>query len=152
MEHLVEDYWQNFCNTKNLEKTTTYKSFSFSDTKEMANTLAHLVVHGRKTGTSSGAALYEIDNEPFPEAGEYSIILDGNDQPVCIIQTITIEILPFSEVTESHAKKEGEGDLSLAYWRDEHLKFFKPFYEENHLVFTEESEIVFEEFEVVYAH
>ncbi|CDG98527.1 hypothetical protein XBP1_330035 [Xenorhabdus bovienii str. puntauvense] len=41
-------------------------------------------------------------------------------------------------------KKEGEGDLSLSYWRKEHQNFF-----EREGTYSENMELVFEEFELI---
>ena len=43
-------------------------------------------------------------------------------------------------MTEEYAKLEGEGDLSLDYWKQEHYNFFKSFDSS----FNEESKIIFE--------
>ena len=47
-----------------------------------------------------------------------SVILDGTGSPVCILETISVEIHPFNEVGEQHAWEEGEGDRSLEFWRE----------------------------------
>jgi uncharacterized protein YhfF len=47
-------------------------------------------------------------------------------------------------VTAEFARKEGEGDLSLAYWRKEHKAFF-----EREGFYSDRMELVAEEFEVV---
>lgn len=59
-------------------------------------------------------------------------------------------MVAFEEVSEEHAFKEGEGDKTLAYWRQVHEDFFKPYYNEYGLTFNGDSQIVLEEFEVVY--
>lgn len=92
----------------------------------------------------------DIDNVPLPEVGSYDVILDSKDRAVCIIQIKKVSVVPFKEVSEKHAFKEGEGDKSLAYWRNVHEAFFKPYFKECGLTFTPESLIVLEEFEVVY--
>lgn len=115
-----------------------------------ADLLAKLVLEGTKTATASAYDLYAVDNDPLPEVGSYDVILDSKDQAVCVIQIKKVSVAPFKEVSEKHAFKEGEGDKSLAYWRDVHEEFFKPYFEECGLTFTPESLIVLEEFEVVY--
>lgn len=112
--------------------------------------LAQLVLEGKKTATASAYDLYEVDKEPIPEAGTYDVILDGQGHAVCIVRITKVAVVPFGEVSAEHAFKEGEGDRSLAYWRQVHEAFFKPYFEECGLTFTEESKIVLEEFEVVY--
>lgn len=115
-----------------------------------ADALAQLVLEETKTATASAYDLYHIDNVPLPEVGSYDVILDSKDRAVCIIQIKKVSVVPFKEVSEKHAFKEGEGDKSLAYWRNVHEAFFKPYFKECGLTFTPESLIVLEEFEVVY--
>ena len=99
-----------------------------------ADLLAQLVLEGTKTATASA----------------YDLVLDSQDQAVCIIQIKKVSVVPFNQVSAEHAFKEGEGDRTLAYWRDVHENFFKPYYNEYGLTFNGDSQIVLEEFEVVY--
>lgn len=48
------------------------------------------------------------------------------------------------------ASKEGEGDKSLAYWRQVHEKIFTQWLAEAGLEFSPESLVVLEAFKVVY--
>ncbi|MGT2827208.1 ASCH domain-containing protein [Streptococcus himalayensis] len=112
--------------------------------------LADLVLRGEKTATASAYELYELDAEPLPQVGELDVILNADNQAVCIIKICKVSIVPFEEVSEAHAFKEGEGDKSLAYWRKVHEAFFRPYFEEVGLTFTEKTPLVLEEFEVVY--
>ena len=57
-----------------------------------ADLLADLVMKGEKTATASAYPLYEIENEPLPKVGEYSIILDSENKAMCVIQTIKVYI------------------------------------------------------------
>ena len=117
----------------------------------MADELSELVVKKIKTGTSSGYDLYKKEKEPLPKVGQLDVVLNGKNEPVCIIKNINVTILPFSEITEEHAWKEGEGDRTLAYWRKVHADFFKHVYKEAlNMAFTEEKLIVYEEFEVIF--
>lgn len=124
-----------------------YEAWAFGDS---ADELAELVVKGIKTATSSAYALYEIDGEPLPETGEYSVILDSHENAVCIIKTTKVYVTSFDKVSETHACKEGEGDRSLEYWREVHERFFTDCLREVGLDFSPTMEVVCEEFEVVY--
>ena len=124
-----------------------YDAWSFGDD---ANKLARLVKAGIKTATCSAYCFYEMEEEDLPEAGSYNIILDSDDQAVCITRTTKVYVTPFSQVTADHAFKEGEGDRSLEYWRDVHKSFFTEEMKEVNLPFDEEMKLVCEEFEVVY--
>lgn len=114
MYQKVEEYFKKF-----QEKYPRYQSeelsfFSFGNTEEMADELSGLVVKKIKTGTSSGYYLYKKEKEPLPKVGHLDVVLNGKNEPVCIIKNINVTILPFSEITEEHAWKEGEGDRTLA--------------------------------------
>ena len=115
-----------------------------------ADLLAALVAAGEKTATASAYPLYELEDEALPREGEYSVILDSQENAVCIVRSKRVYVTAFEEVTEEHARKEGEGDKSLTYWRKVHEDFFRACLEEAGLVFTPEMKVVCEEFEVVY--
>lgn len=115
-----------------------------------ADKLAQLVATGEKTATASAYPLYELENEPLPKAGEYSVILDGEENAVCVIRTEKVTVVPFFEVTAEHAYKEGEGDKSLMFWRSVHEKFFTECLHEAGLEFIPDIKVVCEEFTVVY--
>ena len=59
-----------------------------------------------------------------PKAGDMSVVLDGAGDPLCIIQTTAVTILPYNEVPSEFAYDEGEGNRSLAYWRQAHWSYF----------------------------
>ena len=125
-----------------------YDAWSFGDD---ADRLAKLVKDGIKTATCSAYCFYEMEDEALPEEGEYNIILDSGDEAVCIIRTAKVYITPFSQVSADHAYREGEGDRSLSHWRDVHKKFFTEELQAEGLEFSEDMNLVCEEFKVVYS-
>ena len=141
-----KELWKAFIADNNLQDCE-YEAWSFGMEADM---LAHLVANGVKTATASAYPLYALEGEPLPEKGDYSVILDSNDNAVCIIQNQKVTVVPFNEVTEEHAYKEGEGDKSLAYWREIHEEFFKKCLDEAGQQFTPDMKVVCEEFTVVY--
>ena len=124
-----------------------YESWQFG---EAPDKLADLVKKGIKTATCSAYELYEAEQEPVPKAGDYSIVLDSKDNAVCIIRTTRTYVTPFDLVTEEHAFKEGEGDRSLAYWREVHESFLKKELASINRTIDGHTELLCEEFEVVY--
>lgn len=126
----------------------TYEAWSFG---EAPDKLADLVLQGIKTATCSAYDLYLINNEPLPREGDYSIILNSNEEAVCIIKTLKVYVTAFNQVSDEHAYKEGEGDRSLEYWRKVHVKFLTNELASVHKTFNENTKVVCEEFEVMYA-
>ena len=125
----------------------TYEAWSFG---EAPDKLADLVLQGIKTATCSAYDLYQINNEPLPKAGDYSVILNSSEEAVCIIKTIKVYVTEFKNVSEEHAFKEGEGDRSLEYWRMVHESFLNNELASVNKEFDESTKVVCEEFEVVY--
>jgi uncharacterized protein YhfF len=127
-QHLhIEAYWQSFIKSRSSqsgELPDRYEVWGFGNTPEMADDLGALVLEGTKTATASLVWTFEDEGEPLTEVGDYSIILDGAGQPICIIQATAINVVPFDEVGDEQAYLEGEGDRSLRYWREVHWKFF----------------------------
>ena len=125
----------------------TYEAWAFG---EAPDELAELVIQGIKTATCSSYDLYQINNEPLPKAGDYSIILNSNEEAVCIIKTKKVYVTEYNQVSADHAFKEGEGDRSLEYWRMVHESFLTNELSSVHRSFDEHTKVVCEEFEVIY--
>lgn len=142
----AEEMWIEYKKTKDNIKGE-YKAWAFGVN---ANLLADLVLRGEKTATASAYPLYEIENESLPKIGEYNIILDCEENAICIIQTTKVYIVKFKDISNEHAFKEGEGDKSLSYWRKCHEEFFTMCMAEVGKAFDEDMKVVCEEFKVVF--
>lgn len=141
----AQQMWKAYSQMEQIN--ADYEAWAFGDD---ADELARLVREGIKTATASAYPLYVLEGEELSKAGEYSVILDSQENAVCIIRTGNVYVVPFSEVSGEHARKEGEGDRSLAYWRQVHERFFKGELAEAGLTFDESVKVVCEEFEKVY--
>lgn len=142
----AEELWEEFVRERRPE-SADYEAWAFGDDPDR---LAELVLTGRKTATASVYPLYELERKPLPEAGEYSVILDSRDRAVCVIRTVRVSVAPFRDVSPEQAYREGEGDRSLAYWREVHERFFRWELAEAGLTFSPDMPVVCEEFEVVF--
>ena len=101
------------------EKYRDLRSFAFGDGRELADELLDLVLRGVKTATCS------TEDEPNTSTpGERWIVLDGRGTPRCVIESTEVTYRRYSEVDAAFAHDEGEGDRSLAYWRDAHRRYF----------------------------
>ncbi len=147
-----EEFWQAYLDSldEDAEKPEAYAEWAFGDSPEMADELGKLVLDGVKTGTASLAWEYNVDGEPLPRAGEHSVVLDGAGEPMCIIETTRVYIEPYNLVDEEQAYAEGEGDRSLAYWRDAHWNYFSRRCEVIGREPSEHMPVVCERFRVVY--
>ncbi len=101
------------------ERYRHLRSFAFCDSPALADELLDLVMQGIKTATCS------TEDEPNTSSpGEQWIVLDGRGNPRCVIESTEVTYRNFGEVDASFAHDEGEGDRSLAWWRDAHRRYF----------------------------
>ncbi|NHC21757.1 ASCH domain-containing protein [Nocardioides sp. IC4_145] len=100
-------------------------AWSFGATPEQADELADLVAGGVKTATASAVDDYAAEGVPLPEPGTLGIVLDGSGRPRALVTTTEVAVVPFDQVPAEHAHAEGEGDRSLATWRQRHESFFR---------------------------
>ena len=101
------------------EQYRSLRSFAFGDSPKLADELLELVLEGVKTATCS------TEDEPNTStAGERWIVRDGRGTPRCVIETLEVTYRRYSEVDAAFAHDEGEGDRSLAFWRDAHRRYF----------------------------
>jgi uncharacterized protein YhfF len=95
------------------------RSFAFGDSPHLADELLELVIKGVKTATCS------TEDEPnTSRPGERWVVLDGSGTPRCVIESVEVSYRRYNEVDAAFAHDEGEGDRSLAYWRDAHRRYF----------------------------
>jgi len=122
----------------------------FGDSPEMADELLEPVLSGLKTATCSALWEWEHEGNPPPKPGLLSVILDGNSEPKCIIETVEVTLKNYNEVDAEFARDEGEGDLSLEYWRDAHKRFFTRTLPAIGKEFRDDMPLVCERFRVVW--
>ena len=128
-EQAIVEYWKTFCSSlDSIEQSNCLDakpdSWAFGDSPEMADDLLNYVLTGEKTATSGMVLDFEHDGDPIPSKGDRSIILNGKDEPACIIEYIDVQLKKYSDVDEEFALKEAEGFKSLQDWQDVHWAFF----------------------------
>jgi len=146
----AETLWAEYIKKFPEHKNAAYDAWHFCDNQEDADELAELTVSGVKTATASAYFWYEDGTEPLPTVGGHSVILNWAKEAVCIIRMTNITVVPFCEVSAEQAYKEGEGDRSLAYWREVHKQYFERDLIEAGYHFDENIKVVCQEFKVVF--
>src|SRR5438128_1795312 len=96
-------FWNEFLKTRSpSECSASYTAWAFGNTPEMNDNLGNLVLNGPKRATTSLKWVCEkFPNEKMPVVGDFSIILNSSGDPLCIIQTTSVEEKKFNEVDES---------------------------------------------------
>jgi len=146
MNDKAREYWDEFWQGFGQKQIISAEQFGYAD---IADELAQLIVDGKKTATCSIYSLYEIENEPLPAVGQYTIVLSSKDDPVAIVRTSEVLIVKMNEVPEELALAEGEGDLTYQYWWNSHKEAFTAELGEHGMDFREDMLLVFEKFELV---
>lgn len=130
-------------------ESLTPAAWAFGGSPEEADSLLGLVLEGVKTATASALWDFEAENEQVPTPGTLSILLDGTGAPRALVVATDVRVVPFDQVDAEHAHAEGEGDRSLAHWREVHEEFFTRVAAHDR-GFQPDMPVVLERFEVVY--
>ncbi|MGL5068496.1 MAG: ASCH domain-containing protein [Sarcina sp.] len=131
------------------EEKIEYDTWYFGD-EEIVDELFELTVKEEKRATTSLHCLYEFEKEKLPKVDSFSVVTNFNGSKKCVIKIDKVTVLPFKDVTKEFAFREGEGDKSLKYWQEMHIKFFNKELEKYNKVFSEDMLVVCEEFTCVY--
>lgn len=152
-DQLIDTYWQKFLSMLPADSpyhTKTYIAESWGDSPELADELGELIYREIKTATCSALWEWEAEVKPIPHEGQITIVLNGNGEPLCIVETTDVTVRNYSEVDSDFAQAEGEGDFSLDYWRQAHRKYFSRTLPKIGKEFSEDMPLVCERFKVIY--
>jgi uncharacterized protein YhfF len=131
-------------------QSTTYDICAFGNTESMMDDLAALVLHGPKRATAGLYHWYAIGEEPRPQVGGLSVLVDGRGAPLAILQTTTVDVKPLIDVDDQFAWDEGEGDRTRDDWLRIHRNFFTAETNEAGIEFNDLSLTMFERFTVIW--
>ena len=108
------------------------------------------MLQGVKRATAASVWSFEVQAKPLPRPGELSIVTSWSGEPLCVIETQAVDIVPFDEVTAECAAAEGEGDGSLAFWQQSHRQYFMRECDRAGRRFSDSMPVACERFKVVY--
>lgn len=148
----IHAFWSAFTSAIGRDVSDRfYEASYFGDSAPLADELAALILAGRKRATAGLVWAYEAEGAPLPKPGNLTVVTLFSGQPVCVIETLAVQIVPFFEVDADFAATEGEGDGSLAYWQQAHTAFFGRECQRLGRQFTPDAPVVCERFALVYA-
>ena len=146
----VEAYGAQFLAAHPAYRGRPYVVEPFGDNPALADELGGLVLSGQKSATCSAVWEYEAEGEALPQTGMLWLVLDGRNQPMCVVETVEVTTRAFNEVDEDFARAEGEDDLSLESWREGHKRFFTRTLAAIGKEFSEDMPLICERFRVIY--
>ena len=146
----IDLYWKKFLSDTGRDEEEKCAGDLFFEAKGfVGDELLALVLSGKKTAFFTSWPTYAIDKEPLPVSGELYVVLDRQQTPRCVIETQSVEIVPFNEVTWAMAQLEGE-DEDLGQWKERKREYLE---DEGHILgfdFSEDMKLVFQTFKVIY--
>jgi uncharacterized protein YhfF len=98
--------------------------WGFAEPGPLRNELTALALAGTKTTTAGLLVESEAMGETIPGPGFREILLDSDERPVAVIETIECPIKRLADVDDQHAIDEGEGYANAAEFRDAHERFW----------------------------
>jgi uncharacterized protein YhfF len=152
LKRLEQAFWNDYL-ARLPSRRRPKKAFveaSFAGGRKITDKLIRLYRAGKKTAGSGLVKDYKTAGDPLPKTGNYWIILDSRERPQFLVRTVRTEINPFGRIPKSVARAEGEGDLSVAYWKRAHGRFFLPSLSKWGISSLDEAEVITEHFKIVH--
>lgn len=149
----AEAFWAAYCATRPDEETclrAPHDAWAFGDSPRLADELGALVLSGVKTATAGLVWEDAYFGWMTPTRGSKSIILDGQDQPLCIIEMTEVVERPFNAVDGAFAILEGEGFTGVEDWRRAHWRYFSRRCQEIGKEPSEQMPVLCQRFRVIY--
>lgn len=114
----IDNFWNAYLLTlPEAERNLTYsEAESWGNSDELADTIAAAILSGAKTTTSRLEWERQKSNDPGEKIGDISIVLDGKQRPVCIVQVVDIFLKPFDQVDAAFVYNYGEGSRDMDFW------------------------------------
>jgi uncharacterized protein YhfF len=145
----VQQFWDAYATSARVS-VKEFEVLRFGDCADLADELAAQVITGKKRATTCLLRDFTKLSRPIPKPGNFSVIIDGENSPRCIVQTLQVDIKPLCDVDESFAWDEGGGDRSLEWWRSAHARYFKRQGARDGFAIDDCTELVLERFAVVW--
>ena len=146
----VDEFWNN-CRIAHAIEDEHYFAGTFGEPRFATyhDTLLDLVGAGHKRATAHLAMDFERNRIRRRVPGDYWVVLDTLNAPCYLVRITDVEAMPFDQVPESVAVREGEGDSSLEHWRSVHREYFQQQCAQWNVPWREDLVTVCEGFEVV---
>lgn len=99
-------------------------TWGFAFPGELRDELTALALAGTKTTTASLLVEFELESTELPRPGTREVLIDSDERPVAIVETISCRVVRLADVDDQHAIDEGEGYANAAEFRVSHERFW----------------------------
>ena len=130
--------------------------WGFADPGPLREELTALALAGTKTTTASLLVDFEIEGAALPVPGQRDLLVDSDDRPVAVVETLSCRVVRLADVDDEHAIDEGEGYRNAGEFRVEHESYWNSYLDtiREHLgdpsfALTDDTMVVLERFRIV---
>jgi len=130
--------------------------WGFADPGPLREELTALALAGTKTTTASLLVDFEMEGAAIPVAGQRDLLIDSEDRPVAVVETLSCRVVRLADVDDQHAIDEGEGYANAAEFRVEHERYWNSYLDKVReylgdpaFVLTDDTPVVLERFRIV---
>ncbi|GAB2985235.1 hypothetical protein GCM10027282_26050 [Frigoribacterium salinisoli] len=122
----------------------------FGDSEQLADQLLALVLTGQKRATAELVSSFLAEGDLPPRVGSHWIACDGRGVPRVVLRSTELRVGPLESVDDAFAFDEGEDDRMRDTWLREHRRYFTRTCAARGDAFSEDDDVVFERFSVVW--
>jgi uncharacterized protein YhfF len=131
-------------------------SWGFAFPGPLRDKLTALALAGTKTTTASLLVDFEVEGSQLPTPGNRELLVDSNEQPVAVVETVTCRVVRLADVDDVHAIDEGEGYANATEFRVAHERFWNSYIDDLRAslgnptyTLTDDTMVVLERFTIV---
>jgi uncharacterized protein YhfF len=139
-----------------MDNTRAPVRWGFAEPGPLRDELTALALAGTKTTTASLAREYEADGSSLPRAGQRDLLINSEENPVAMVETLDVLVVRLADVDDRHAIDEGEGYASAAEFRTSHELYWNTYIEKLRVqlgdpdfVLNDDTLVVLERFRIV---
>jgi uncharacterized protein YhfF len=139
-----------------MDNTRAPDRWGFAEPGPLRDELTALALAGTKTTTASLAREYEADGSSLPRAGQRDLLINSEEKPVALVETLDVRVVRLADVDDRHAIDEGEGYASAAEFRTSHELYWNTYIEKLRVqlgdpdfVLNDDTLVVLERFRIV---
>ncbi len=128
-----------------------YETFQIGDSAESADDGARLIMEGAKTTTSALLWEYEVSGKAQPFVGALSLVENGRNEPVCIVETTWLAVIPLNGVVDTKFIVDyAEWGTTAESWQEHTWAYYAPYCRELGREPQRDMPMLCERFRVVY--
>ena len=105
-------------------------AWGFAFPGPLRDKLTRLALDGTKTTTAGLYVEVELGDDALPVIGTQEVLLDSEERPVALIETVDCRVVRFADVDDRHAIDEGEGYADAHAFRVAHERFWNGYIDE----------------------